>query len=92
MAERDAALGQIVRGKFQRDLIAGKNPNPITAEPASQVGKNYTFVLELNAKESAGEFFEHGSSNFDAVFFAHKPRCCEPARRERFRRASPRWY
>ena len=57
MTECDSAFGEIVRGKFQRDLIAGQDADAIAAKPARQVSQHYTLVFELYAEQAAGEFF-----------------------------------
>ncbi len=74
MPEGDAAFGQIVGGKFQRDLIARQNADAIAAQASRQMGQDDALVFELHAEQPAGEFLKNRSSNFYAVFFAHKPR------------------
>jgi hypothetical protein len=73
MTEGDAAFGQIIRRQFHRHLIPSQNPDAITAETAGEMSQNDAIVLELNAKQTAREFLENGSSYFDTVFFAQ---CC----------------
>jgi hypothetical protein len=74
MAEGDTAFRQIVGGKLKRDFVARQNADAIAPQPARQVGQHYAVMFELDAKQSAGEFFKNCSGNLDAVFFAHKPR------------------
>lgn len=71
MAERDTALGEVVRGKFEGDLVAGQNAYAIAPEPACQVRKHQAFVLELHAEFTAGEFLDNRALYFYAVFFTH---------------------
>jgi hypothetical protein len=71
VAKSDAALGQIVRREFQRDFIAREHANAIAAQPPGKMRQYNSFVFELNAEQSARKFFENGSRNFNAVFFAH---------------------
>jgi len=35
----DPALGQIIRGEFQSDAIAGQNPNPVAAQLPGDMGQ-----------------------------------------------------
>ena len=56
MAECDSALGEIVGGEFQSDFIARQDADAIAAEPARQMRQHYALVLQLNAKQAAGEF------------------------------------
>lgn len=73
MAVRNAALGEVVWGEFQGHAIAGQHADTIAAQFAGQVREYCAFLLELNAEQSAGEFFDYGSSDFNTVFFAHYP-------------------
>ena len=71
MPEGDAAFGEIVRGKFEGDFVAGQNANAIAAEPAREVGQDKPFVLKLHTEFTAGEFLYDCALYFDAVFFTH---------------------
>jgi hypothetical protein len=57
MAERDAAFGQIVGGEFERDAVAGQNPDAISAETAGQVGQYNAIMFKLNAEQTARKLF-----------------------------------
>ena len=48
--EGDTAFGQIVRGKFHGDPIAGKNPDTVAAQTARQMGQYYLFMFQLYAE------------------------------------------
>src|SRR5713101_3431909 len=80
MAVGDAPLGQIVRRELQGDAVAGQYADAIPAQFARQVGEHCSFLIELNAEKAAGKFFDYGSCDFNAVFFAH----CPPTRIMRF--------
>jgi hypothetical protein len=71
MAEGDTALGEVVRGEFEGDFIAGQNTDSVAAKPACQVRKHQAFVLELHAEFTAGEFLDDRTLYFYAVFFTH---------------------
>lgn len=79
MTEGDSAFRQIVRGEFQGYFVAGEDANAVAAETARQVGQDDALVFQLNTEQAAREFFKNSAGNFDAVFFAHKPRKSEPA-------------
>lgn len=57
VAEGDSPLRQIVGGKFQGDFIACQNADAVPAEATRQMGQNNTVVIQLNAEQTAGEFF-----------------------------------
>jgi hypothetical protein len=84
MAEGDAPFCQIVGGEFQGDFIACQNADAVPPEATRQMGQYNAVVIELDAEQTAGEFFEDRAGNFDAIFFAHIPfnagRWSEPAR------------
>ncbi len=69
----DASLREVIRRHLEGDAIAGQNADAIAPQFAGQVSENGAVLIELNAEESAGEFFDYGTSNFYAVFFTHSP-------------------
>ena len=73
MAVGDAPLGQVVRGEFQGDAVAGQYADAIPAQFARQVGEHCSFLIELNAEKAAGKFFDYGSCDFNTIFFTHCP-------------------
>jgi hypothetical protein len=73
MAVGDASLGQVVRRQFQGDTVAGQYANAIPAQFARQVGEHGAVLIQLNAEKAAGKFFNYGSCDFNAIFFAHCP-------------------
>ena len=71
MPESNAAFREIVRGKFEGDFVAGQDADAIAAETTCEVGEDETFVLELHAEFTAGEFLDDRALYFYAVFFTH---------------------
>jgi len=68
----DPALGQIVGREFQRDTIARQHPNPVAAQLSGEMSEYGTFLIQLDTKKPAGEFFDDRPGDFDAVFFTHQ--------------------
>src|SRR5271155_5733872 len=60
----DAALGQIVRRKLQRDAIPRQYADTIAAELARQVRKHSAFLIQLYAEQAAREFFNNSAGYF----------------------------
>ena len=73
MAVGDASLSQIVRGKLQSDAIACQNADTIASEFTSQVREHASLLIQLDAEQTAGEFLNDGASDFNAIFFTHRP-------------------
>ena len=49
-AEDDPPLGQVVRGKFNADLIARDNANKILAHSSGDMGQDLVSVLQLDSE------------------------------------------
>ena len=71
MAESDTALGEVVGGEFEGDLVARQYANAISAEAACEMREYQTLVLELHTEFTAGEFLDDCTLYFYAVFFTH---------------------
>ena len=69
----DAALREIVGGKFHGDAISGEYADAIPAEFAREVRQHGAVDIQLNAEQAARELFNNGTGNFYAIFFAHSP-------------------
>ena len=69
MAEGDAALGQIIGGKFQGYSIASQNADAVTTQATRKVGKDNTILFKLHTEKPAGKFFEDRACYFNTVFF-----------------------
>ena len=71
VAEGDAALGQIVRRKLERNLVARKNADVMLAHLAVGVGHEFVTVVEFNAVASIGEHFKHLTRHLNEIFLCH---------------------
>jgi len=58
VAVRDAALGQVVRGELEGDAVSGKDSNAVAAQLTGKVREDGALLVELDAEEAAGEFFD----------------------------------
>lgn len=76
VAVGDTALGQVVRGHLKRDTISRQYANAVAAEFAGEMRQDQTFRVELDAEKPTGEFFDHSSGHFNAIFFTHLPPRC----------------
>ena len=73
MPEGDAAVGEVVRGHFDIDLVAGEDADAVFAHFAGGVRQNFVAVVELYAKHRVGEDFGDDAFEFEEVFFCHYP-------------------
>ena len=71
MAERDAALGQVVGRQLQRDLVTRQNADVVLAHLAAGVGNQLMAVFQRDAKARVGQDFRHGALHFNQFFFGH---------------------
>ena len=55
MTECNSALGEIVGGKFQCDLVTRQNANAIAAEPPGQMCQDDALVFELYTELAGGK-------------------------------------
>jgi hypothetical protein len=69
MAKGNPALGQVVRRQLHGDLVPCQNSNTVAAKAAGQMSEYDTFVLQLDAEQPTGKFFEYRSGYFNTVFF-----------------------
>jgi hypothetical protein len=67
----DPAFREVVRGKFHRDAISSQHSDSVPPELAGQVRQHSPIDVQLHAEQSARKFFNHSSSNFDAIFLTH---------------------
>jgi len=73
MAVGNAPFGEVVGRHLHSDAVTCQNSNAVTSEFAREVGQDRTILIQLNAKQSGGEFFNHGPGHFNAIFFTHSP-------------------
>ncbi len=71
MAERDAALGQVVGRQFQRHLVTGQNADVVLTHLAVGVSDEFVTVIELDTIASVRQNFEHLACHFNQIFFCH---------------------
>ena len=65
----DPALGQVISGHLQGDLVSGKNTNKVLTKLTADVGENDRAILKLYLEHSIREFFSYDSFKFDNVCF-----------------------
>jgi hypothetical protein len=71
VTEGDAALAQVVGREFERDLVAGENPDVVLAHLAGGVRHQRVTVFERNAKTGIGQNFVHHAVHFNQFFLGH---------------------
>ena len=71
VTEGDAALGEIVRGHFEGDLVAGDDPDMVFLELAARVGDKVVTVFEGDAIATVRQHFGNAALHFDEFFFGH---------------------
>ena len=65
----DSALGQVICGHLQCDLVAGKNADEVLTKLAADMGKDNRSVLEFHLEHGVRELFGYDSFKFDNVCF-----------------------
>jgi hypothetical protein len=65
VAVSDTAFGEVVGRQFQRDAVASEYTDAILSKLAGQVGEHHAFLVQLNAKFSIRQFFDHNAGYFD---------------------------
>ena len=68
MAERDAALGQIIGRQFQRDFITRENADVVLAHLAGGLGSQSMTVVQRNTVTGIRQYFVDGPVHFDEFF------------------------
>jgi hypothetical protein len=69
VAVRNATLGQVVGGEFQRHAVAIHDFDAVAPESAGHGREHLGTGLELDLKHSGFEFFDYFTGYFDCVFF-----------------------
>ena len=69
VAEGDASLGKIVRGKFQRHLVTGEDADVVLAHLASGIGHQLVTILKQHAETGIRQDFLHDAVHFYQFFF-----------------------
>src|SRR6185437_16800388 len=65
----DAALGQVVGGHFDGDLVTGQNPDVVFAHLARYVGRDDMAGLEFDAKRRIGQGLDDLALELNGLFF-----------------------
>ena len=65
----DSALGQVICGHLQCDLVAGKNADEVLTKLAADMCKDDRSVLELYLEHGVGKLFSYDAFKFDDVCF-----------------------
>src|SRR5665213_1678901 len=71
VAERDAALGQIIGRHLDGHAIAGEHADAVLLHAAGGVGQSLVPVVELHAEPRVGKEFNDDTVKFDQVFLGH---------------------
>lgn len=72
MAERDAALREIVGREFQGHFVAGQNADVVLAHLAVGVRDEFMTVVKLDTVAGVGQDFQNLAGHFNKVFFCHR--------------------
>lgn len=72
MAVYDAAAGQVVRGKLERNAITYQDADFELGHLTGGVSQHRVSVLEEDAEVPIGEYFRDNSLHLDAALFCHK--------------------
>jgi hypothetical protein len=70
-AEVDATLGQVVRGHFQGDLVAGQDADAVLAHLAGEVRRDFVAVFQRHEESRVGQHLVDGALHVDEFFLGH---------------------
>jgi hypothetical protein len=65
----DPSFGQVVRGQFDFDAIAGQNFNVVPPDLARNMGKHIEAIVEIHAEHSVRQGIHNGSFHLNQVLF-----------------------
>jgi hypothetical protein len=65
----DAAAGQIVRRKFDIDVVAGRYADPKPSQAPRETGKDRVTVFEFDLERRAGERLDDAADEAERIFF-----------------------
>ena len=71
-AEDDTGAGQVIRRKFNRDLISGEDTDVVHPHLAGDVSENHVTVFELDPKRRVRQVLDHLALHLNNVFLAHQ--------------------
>jgi len=72
VAEGDAALGEVVGGHLQRDVVSREDADVVLAHLARRVGDEHVPVVELHAEAGIRQHFVDDAVHLDQFFLGHE--------------------
>src|SRR6266853_4089417 len=63
---------QVVRRKFDRDLVPRQYPDEVLSHLAGNMRQHLVFVFELHLEHGIGQRFDHRCHDFNRVLFTHR--------------------
>ena len=73
IAIRDSSPRQIVGGKFELNTVSREDADAVFPQLAGNLRKYFMLVVQLDAENAAGMFFNDGAGNFNSFFLRHSP-------------------
>jgi hypothetical protein len=70
-SEDDPALAQIVRGEFDRDLVARENADVVHAHLPGYVSQQHMAIFQFDPKRSVREVFNDLTLHLDNIVLRH---------------------
>src|SRR5690606_31973234 len=67
----DAALGQVVGGHLDQDLVACEHADTILSHAAGSMSDDLVFVFELHPEHRVGQQFRDGARELEDFFLRH---------------------
>ena len=68
MAERNATLGQVVRGHLERDFVAGEDADVVFAHFPGGISDHVVTIVQRYAKTRIRQDFVNGTVHFNEFF------------------------
>lgn len=75
-AERDSALGQIIRRQLYRNLVTRENTDVVFTHTPRNMSRNNVAIFQLDAEHGIRQGVHNGALHFDVIFFRHKSSMC----------------
>ena len=67
----DSALGQVIRGHFDLNLVPGQYPDVVFAHLAGNMCHHYMAVFQFDLERCIGKGVDHLAFKLNTVFFRH---------------------
>jgi hypothetical protein len=71
ISESNAAFVEAVGGELDFDAVSGEDFDVVHTHFACDVAQNHVAIVQLDAKRSVGEGFDHFAVDLDYVIFYH---------------------